>query len=80
MKYKELRTLLKLSKKECKDLKYELGNLLAIIHRDGGHYTAKHGIKKSCADAKTWVYTQRMSILEAEENEVDCFVERNNKY
>ena len=28
-----------------------LGELLAVIHRDGGHYTEKHGIDKSWADA-----------------------------
>ena len=26
-------------------------NVLAIIHRDGGHYVAKHGHKKAAADA-----------------------------
>lgn len=31
--------------------KTPLLNLLAIIHRDGGHYTEKHGVKKSAADA-----------------------------
>lgn len=29
-----------------------LRNLLAVIHRDGGHYTAKHGIIKSADDAE----------------------------
>lgn len=28
-----------------------LRNLLARIHCDGGHYTSKHGISKSCLDA-----------------------------
>jgi len=27
--------------------KYPLLNLLAILHRDGGHYTEKHGVDKS---------------------------------
>lgn len=27
--------------------KYWLGELLAVIHRDGGHYLAKHGTEKS---------------------------------
>lgn len=32
-----------------------LRNLLAIIHRDGGHYAAEHGIKKAVEDAhKVW--------------------------
>jgi len=26
-------------------------NLLARIHRDGGHYMLKHGVEKACADA-----------------------------
>lgn len=28
-------------------------NLLAVIHRDGGHYTEAHGVKKSTDDAMT---------------------------
>ena len=28
-----------------------LKNLLAYIHRDGGHYTARYGIEKSVDDA-----------------------------
>jgi hypothetical protein len=27
------------------------GNLLAVVHCDGGHYTAEHGVKKSTDDA-----------------------------
>jgi hypothetical protein len=30
-------------------------NLLARIHRDGGHYVAKHGVKEAVADADTIV-------------------------
>ena len=30
-----------------------LKNLLALIHRDGGNYTARHGIGESCKDAET---------------------------
>uniref|UniRef100_A0A6M3K0Y8 Uncharacterized protein n=1 Tax=viral metagenome TaxID=1070528 RepID=A0A6M3K0Y8_9ZZZZ len=29
-----------------------LENLLAIIHRDGGHYTSEHGLEKSVKDAQ----------------------------
>lgn len=28
-----------------------LGNLLAVIHRDGGHYLAEHGLEKAVEDA-----------------------------
>ena len=37
------------------DLEQQLGDLLAIIHRDGGHHTAKVGTKQSVEDAhKVW--------------------------
>jgi hypothetical protein len=32
--------------------KGNLLNLLAVIHRDGGHYTDKHGVDKSIDDAE----------------------------
>lgn len=28
-----------------------VGNLLAVIHRDGGHYQLEHGTQKACEDA-----------------------------
>jgi len=31
---------------------HALLNLLAVIHRDGGHYTAQHGVEKACKDAE----------------------------
>jgi len=31
-------------------------NLLAVIHRDGGHYTAEHGVQKSAEDAEKIVF------------------------
>lgn len=30
----------------------ELGELLALIHRDGGHYVSEHGWKAAVEDAK----------------------------
>ena len=32
-------------------LQYDLGNILACIHRDGGHYQIEHGTKKAATDA-----------------------------
>jgi predicted Zn-dependent protease len=32
-----------------------LRELLAVIHRDGGHYVAEHGIEKAADDAQTKV-------------------------
>jgi hypothetical protein len=38
----------------------ELGEILAVIHRDGGHHTGEHGISKSVADAHaTWAAVVR---------------------
>ena len=46
------------AKQELSDLRKEnesASNLLAIIHRDGGHYQTKHGTVKSIKDAiKIW--------------------------
>lgn len=36
-----------------------LAGLLAVIHRDGGHYCAQHGIAKATADAITIVHQLR---------------------
>jgi hypothetical protein len=42
-----------LSDNEAKDAALKAArNLLAAIHRDGGHYTAEHGFIKSCDDAQ----------------------------
>ena len=45
-----------------------LSELLAIIHRDGGHYQAAHGAEKAAADAATvWANLQlRAEAAEAE--------------
>jgi hypothetical protein len=39
--------------------KSHLLELLAIIHRDGGHYTSQHGIEKSRIDAIEIIYKLR---------------------
>ena len=36
-----------------------LMNLLAVIHRDGGHYVDKHGVVKACSDAEEKVLVER---------------------
>ncbi len=38
--------------------KDKLLNLLAVIHRDGGHYTEEHGIEKSTQDATLIISNQ----------------------
>jgi len=38
-----------------------LGNLLCLIHRDGGHYIAKHGWDKAIKDAETVILDWRTS-------------------
>ena len=46
------------------DSEHELRNLLAIIHRDGGHYYAEHGAKKAVEDAHlVWAELQKQVDL-----------------
>jgi hypothetical protein len=39
------------AERERDEARRDLGEILAVIHRDGGHYTGEHGISKSVADA-----------------------------
>jgi hypothetical protein len=48
--------------KECADLERLLCDLLAVIHRDGGHYVAKHGLIKACADAEVIVAKMHQAV------------------
>jgi DNA repair exonuclease SbcCD ATPase subunit len=57
--------------KQRDEARRDLGEILAIIHRDGGHYTGEHGISKSVADAHaTWaaMVAERDALLVR----VDC--------
>ena len=40
-------------------MKATLEDLLCIIHRDGGHYIAEHGLQKAFDDALEVHYRQR---------------------
>ena len=46
------------------DIIEAIGNLLAVIHRDGGHYAAERGILKACADAEQIVQRERLALQE----------------
>ena len=67
-------------------LEHWLGNLLAVIHRDGGHYESEHGTEKACADAETAVHVLRGSLegyVEANrymKGELDDALEDARKY
>ena len=37
--------------------RHHIYDLLARIHRDGGQYTAEHGVEKACEDAESQVVT-----------------------
>jgi hypothetical protein len=41
-----------------------LSDLLAIIHRDGGHYEAEHGTQRAFEDAVRIVHSYRIQIEE----------------
>lgn len=67
-------------------LSIQLGNLLAVIHRDGGHYESEHGTEKACADAETAVHVLHGSLegyVEANrymKGELDDALEDARKY
>ena len=48
------------------ELLYAVESHLAVVHRDGGHYTGKHGLKKSLADATQEWYKMRTRISDRE--------------
>jgi hypothetical protein len=58
----------------CVDWKDELGNLLARIHRDGGHYVDEHGWRKAIDDADTKVIN--LFAIEAEVERLRADAER----
>ena len=39
-----------------------ISNLLAVIHRDGGHYEAKHGLLKAIEDAEHIIVNERITL------------------
>ena len=51
--------------------RHHIYDLLARIHRDGGQYTAEHGVEKSCDDAEAQVVAWIDTI-----NEVDALIEQ----
>lgn len=46
------------------DIIEAIGNLLAVIHRDGGHYEAQHGIVKACSIAEQIITNERRALQE----------------
>ena len=45
----------------------KIGNLLAVIHRDGGHYQSEHGLDKAIADAQDRICDTRAGLGAADE-------------
>lgn len=46
-----------------------LNELLAVIHRDGGHYQSEHGLQKAYKDAKL-ISSNRISKIQELEEQV----------
>ncbi len=70
----EAATMLRQQHAEIDRLKRErhhIYDLLARIHRDGGQYTAEHGVEKSCDDAEAQVVAWIDTI-----NGVDALIEQ----
>ena len=51
--------------------RHHIYDLLARIHRDGGQYTAEHGVEKACEDAEEQVAAWLDTI-----NSVDALIEQ----
>ena len=51
--------------------RHHIYDLLARIHRDGGQYTAEHGVEKSCDDAESQIVTWLETI-----NSADALIEQ----
>ncbi|HGP0289710.1 TPA: hypothetical protein ACLEZY_001095 [Pseudomonas aeruginosa] len=49
---------------ELETVAQQVGDLLAVIHRDGGHYQDEHGIAKAIIDAKEVVNQDRIDLNE----------------
>lgn len=47
-----------------------LGGLLAVIHRDGGHYTLQHGVRRATGDAVLRVLAEREELALSEREHV----------
>jgi len=44
---------------EQEGMENNLQNLLAVVHRDGGHYASRHGVDKATKDAMRIVVEER---------------------
>lgn len=47
-----------------------IGELLAVIHGDGGHYRAQHGTDKACLDALSIIYNLRAKPIMPSDEEI----------
>jgi hypothetical protein len=51
------------AERQLAEASHELNNLLAVIHRDGGHYVSEHGKTKAVEDA-TKLSSSRIGLLQ----------------
>lgn len=56
------------------EIERALLDLLAIIHRDGGHYTGRYGLRKSVRDAMRIV--PELRVERNREDDLDALVSR----
>lgn len=52
-------------KSENRITEQRLGDLLALIHRDGGHYQARYGTAQACKRAGEIIIEERTRLMEA---------------
>lgn len=53
------------ARRESDDIRQQLCNLLAVIHRDGGHHTGAVGLDSSVSDARSAVLSDRSHLDES---------------
>ena len=69
------KSLTEFQKDQIAVLNNHLGNLLAVIHRDGGHYQDEHGTEKAVEDAMMIIPSQRAD-LETHATSLSAIVKR----
>lgn len=53
-----------------------LHGLLAVMHRDGGHYTGKHGLEKSVTDAEA-LRARYVTLLDMAQFDIGRMLQKN---
>ena len=73
--YEEVLQALAAAEQQAQTNLHDLCNLLAVIHRDGGHYYTDHGQEKAVADAMSVVLDNREQV-QTLNDKLNAYVDR----